>query len=119
MNPTAPRWLLRLEGLAVLVVTCVEYGRQGYPWGRFFLLFLAPDLLMVGYLGGTKVGAAVYNAGHTYAAPLSLWLVAFFGHLPFLLPLALIWAAHIGFDRLLGYGLKYGTGFKDTHLVKV
>jgi hypothetical protein len=119
MNLTAPKWLLRLEGLAVLAAASVEYGRQGYPWGRFFLLFLAPDLLMIGYLWGAKVGAAVYNAGHTYAAPLSLWLVAFFGHLPFLLPLALIWAAHIGFDRLLGYGLKYGTGFKDTHLVKV
>jgi hypothetical protein len=119
MNFTAPKWLLRLEGLAVLAAASIDYGRQGHSWGKFVLLFLAPDLLMVGYLFGTKVGAAVYNSGHTYAAPLALWLVALFGHLPFLFPLALIWAAHIGFDRLLGYGLKYGTGFKDTHLERV
>ena len=33
--------------------------------------------------------------------------------------IALIWLAHIGVDRLLGYGLKYPTGFKDTHLQRV
>ena len=119
MKLTAPKWLLRVEGLAILAAASSEYGRQGYSWGRFFLLFFAPDLLMIGYLWGSKVGAAVYNAGHTYAAPIALWLVASLGHQPFLFPLALIWTAHIGFDRLLGYGLKYVAGFKDTHLGRV
>lgn len=119
MNPTAPKILLRLEGLAVLAAASIGYGIHGYPWGRFFLLFFAPDLLMFGYLWGTRVGAAVYNIGHNYLAPFCLWLVAYFGHMPVLIPLVLIWAAHIGFDRLLGYGLKYGTGFKDTHLGRV
>jgi uncharacterized protein DUF4260 len=119
MNFTAPKWLLRMEGLAILATASIEYGRQGHPWGWFLLLFLAPDLLMVGYLWGTKVGAAVYNAGHNYMAAFALGLIAHFGHLPVLFPLALILAAHIGFDRLLGYGLKYGTGFKDTHLERV
>jgi Domain of unknown function (DUF4260) len=118
MNPTEPKVLLRLEGLTVLAAASIAYGQLGYPWGRFFLLFLAPDLLMFGYLWGTRVGAAVYNSGHNYLAPFSLWLIAILGHRPALFPLALIWTAHIGFDRLLGYGLKYGTGFKDTHLGK-
>ena len=119
MKPISPKWLLRVEGLAILAAASSEYGRQGYSWGRFFLLFFAPDLLMIGYLWGSKVGAAVYNAGHTYAAPIALWLVASLGHQPLLFPLALIWTAHIGFDRLLGYGLKYSAGFKDTHLGRV
>jgi len=116
---TAPKILLRLEGLAVLAAATIGYWSNGYPWGKFLLLFFAPDLLMVGYLVGTRAGAAVYNVGHNYVAPFALGIIAYFGHLTVLFPLALIWAAHIGFDRLLGYGLKYGTGFKDTHLGRV
>jgi hypothetical protein len=119
MRLTGPGILLRLEGLVVLAAASIMYGEEGYHWGRFLLLFLLPDLLMVGYLWGTKVGAIAYNSGHTYVAPFLLWLLAYFGHLQLLVPLALIWTAHIGFDRLLGYGLKYGTAFKDTHLGRV
>jgi hypothetical protein len=119
MRLTGPAIMLRLEGLAVLSAACLMYGEEGYHWGKFFMLFLVPDLLMVGYLWGTKAGAIVYNSGHTYAAPFALWLIAYFGHMPSLVPLALILTAHIGFDRLLGYGLKYGTAFKDTHLGRV
>jgi hypothetical protein len=32
---------------------------------------------------------------------------------------ALIWAAHIGMDRALGYGLKETSGFTRTHLGRV
>ena len=119
MNFTAPKILLRLEGLAVLAAATIGYWSQGFSWGRFFLLFLAPDLLMVGYLVEPKAGAAIYNIGHNYMALFALGLIAYFGNLPVLFPLVLIWAAHIGFDRLLGYGLKYETGFKDTHLGRV
>jgi hypothetical protein len=120
MKPnTGPLILPRLEGLVVLAAASILYGEEGYHWGEFLLLFFVPDLLMVGYFWGTKVGAATYNAGHTYAAPFLLWLLAYFGHVPSLVPLALIWTAHIGFDRLLGYGLKYGAAFKDTHLGRV
>jgi hypothetical protein len=119
MKFSGPRILLHLEGLAVLSAACIMYGKEGYHWGEFLLLFLLPDLLMVGYLWGTKIGAIAYNSGHTYAAPFSFWLLAYFGHLQSLVPLALIWTAHIGFDRFLGYGLKYGTAFNDTHLGRV
>ena len=85
----------------------------------FAALFLTPDLFMLGYLFGAKVGARAYNLVHTYTAPLALGLVAYFAPTSSLFACCLIWAAHIGFDRFLGYGLKYETGFKDTHLGKV
>jgi hypothetical protein len=66
-----------------------------------------------------KAGATVYNIGHTYTAPFLLWLTAYFAHIPSEFFVCVIWIAHIGFDRLLGYGLKYSTAFKDTHLGKV
>ena len=119
MKLSLPKILLQLEGLAVLIAASILYRKQGYHWGEFLFLFLVPDLSMLGYCWGTRVGAYSYNCVHTYAAPFALWLLATCAHLPVLFPLVLIWAAHIGFDRLLGYGLKYGTAFKDTHLGRV
>lgn len=78
-----------------------------------------PDIGMLGYLAGTRVGAAVYNAFHTYPAPGVLAAVGLLTDRPLAVALALIWFAHIGMDRLFGYGLKYPTHFKDTHLSHV
>ena len=107
---------LRAEGLAVLVASIVLYRHLGGGWGRFALLFLAPDLSFVGYLAGPRAGALAYNAVHSYVAPLALAVAGLALPSPPLVLLALIWTAHIGFDRLLGYGLKYPTAFQDTHL---
>lgn len=63
-----------------------------------------------------RVGAAVYNAVHTYLGPLLLVAISASGIHAELLPYALIWTAHLGVDRMLGFGLKYPTVFKDTHL---
>jgi len=71
---------------------------------------------MLGYLASPRVGAVVYNVGHTYLAPLTLGGLAFASGASVLLLGALIWAAHIGFDRMLGYGLKAPAGFQMTHL---
>jgi hypothetical protein len=119
MKLSGPNVLLRLEGLAVLVFASLVYASRGFSWTEFLVLFLVPDLVMVGYFWGARIGAVTYDAGHTYCAPLLLGLLARFSHHPALIPIALIWAAHIGFDRLMGYGLKYGTGFKETHLGRV
>lgn len=109
--------LLRIEGLAVATVSAVLYARMGASWWLFAGLWLAPDLSMLGYLSGRPcTGARFYNAFHTYTVPIALWLAASFLHAHTLLPVALIWANHIGVDRLLGYGLKYSDGFKFTHL---
>jgi len=108
--------LLRLEGLAVAAVTGVLYAKAGASWWLFAALWLTPDLSMLGYLAGSCRGARCYNAVHTYVVPAALALSALLLNAPALLPFALIWANHIGVDRLLGYGLKYSDGFGFTHL---
>lgn len=110
------RWWLRFEGLAALAAAVTLYAGTGRGWARFAVLFLAPDLSFAAYLAGPRAGAAVYNVVHSYIGPLALVLLASVAREPALLPLAYLWAAHIGFDRFLGYGLKYPSGFGDTHL---
>jgi hypothetical protein len=120
MSSLNPRLLLRLEGAAVFAVSLFTYqGSFGGSHGRwllFALLFLLPDLSMIGYALNPRVGAIMYNAVHTYVGPILLAAYALGRGDPTMFHLALIWTAHIGFDRLLGYGLKYPTRFKDTHL---
>jgi hypothetical protein len=111
-----PKLLLQLEGGVFLLAACVFYQHLHGSWLCFALLFLVPDISMFGYLAGKRIGAAAYNFAHTYTVPIVLLLVlSFLGQASYLC-LAVIWVAHIGFDRLLGYGLKYDTAFKDTHL---
>ena len=107
---------LRLEGLAAVALSAVFYARTGASWWLFAALWLSPDLSMLGYLGGPKLGARIYNAIHSYVTPATLAVTALLLKSPALLPYALIWMNHIGADRLLGYGLKYPEGFKFTHL---
>lgn len=111
--------LLRLEGLAIAAVAAVLYARTGASWWLFAALWFTPDLSMLGYLGRACRGARIYNAFHNYLAPVLLGLGALLFHVHVLLPFALIWANHIGVDRLLGYGLKYGDGFDWTHLGRI
>jgi hypothetical protein len=107
--------LLRVEGLVMAVATAVIFARTGASWW-LFALWLVPDLSMLGYLGGACRGARIYNAFHTYVGPGALALCSLLPGAHAALPVALIWANHIGVDRLLGYGLKYGDGFGFTHL---
>jgi hypothetical protein len=116
---TKPRWILHLEGAAIVTIALYFYRSGHYPWWLFVVLFLSPDLFMLGYLKDAKWGSAAYNLVHTYTGPVLLLLVGLLFAWPQCLPLAFIWCAHIGFDRLLGYGLKYPTFFKDTHLQHV
>jgi hypothetical protein len=114
-----PRRLLHLEGLAVAAGSLVLYFDAGFGWVLLLVLILAPDLSMLGYLGGPRLGSLAYDLVHTYAGPVALGVVGVLGGYETALQIALIWLAHIGLDRLLGYGLKYPTGFKDTHLQRV
>ena len=123
-HPSAPgaaeggvRALLRLEGLAVLAAAVGLYAAGGHGWVLFLVLFLAPDLSFAGYLAGPRLGAAAYNTAHSYLGPVLLGAGSLLQ--PELRPFALIWGAHVGFDRALGYGLKYASGFHDTHLGRV
>lgn len=116
---TKPRGILHLEGAAIFGVALYFYQAGHSHWWLFAVLFLAPDLSMLGYLKDAKWGSAAYNLVHTVSGPAILLLAGllFAGH--GCIPYALIWLAHIGLDRMLGYGLKYPTFFKDTHLQHV
>jgi hypothetical protein len=109
------RWL-RLEGGAILVLALLLYARSGGNWATFALLFLVPDLSIVGYLVGPRLGAALYNVAHSYVGPLLVYAAAVDFGLAGESTASLIWLAHIGFDRVVGFGLKYPTAFRDTHL---
>jgi hypothetical protein len=113
------RAILRLEGAAAFVTASALYAHAGFSRPLFGLLFLAPDLSMLGYLIGARTGAAVYNIAHTTALALPLAVAGYLAEQPGVLAVALIWIAHIGIDRALGYGLKYPTGFGDTHLGRI
>jgi hypothetical protein len=110
------RLLLRAEGAVALALSLAAYQTLGFSWWLFAGTLLAPDLAMIGYLRDPATGALVYNLARTYVAPFILALVGYAVGLPVLMALAAVWAAHIGLDRLLAYGLKYASAFKDTHL---
>lgn len=74
---------------------------------------------MLGYLRDKQTGALVYNIGHSYLTPLALAGAGLWSGSDLALSIALIWGAHIGLDRAMGYGLKYASGFKETHLSRV
>jgi hypothetical protein len=112
------RWL-RLEGGAILILALLLYARSGGNWAMFAIFFLAPDLALAGYLVGPRVGAALYNLAHSYVGPLLLYAVAVDFGFPGEGAASLIWLAHISFDRLIGFGLKYPTAFRDTHLGRI
>jgi hypothetical protein len=141
-----PRMLLRIESAAVMMVFITAYFRMGGDWRLFALLILAPDISFLGYIVNARVGSVLYNLFHTYAAPVVLAILTLL--LPLVtgsvtpdakdnwvalspyssmvvrppslgIWIALIWAAHIGMDRMLGFGLKYPTEFKETHLQRV
>ncbi len=115
-NQQRMMWLLRAEGLALLLLSSAAYVQLGGSWREFALLFLLPDVALLGYWLSSRIGAWAYNATHSYLGAamllgaglvLSQYKLVLFG---------LIWFAHIGFDRALGYGLKYSEGFRHTHL---
>lgn len=110
-----PGRLLRLEGLTLLVLCCVLYHRTDLSWWWFAGLFLVPDLSFLAWVFGRGAGTLAYNLTHTEAGPVALGLIGL-TIAPAVLPFALIWGAHVGWDRLIGYGLKYVSSFDYTHL---
>ena len=115
----AVRVLLRLEGLCVLIATSVAYAKFGLGWGTFALFFLTPDVSLLGYFAGARIGAISYNTAHSYIGAIMCLLAGFVIPDQTILSAGLIWCAHIGFDRTLGFGLKYSDGFGFTHLGRI
>ncbi len=109
------RLVLRAEAVVVLVLAVLCYRRAGGGWGLFALLFLVPDLTFAAYAAGARIGALAYNVLHSYVGALMLVALGV-TVLPGARLFGLIWVAHIGWDRAIGYGLKYVDGFGVTHL---
>jgi hypothetical protein len=120
---TRPTILLRLEAALLFVLLVIAYAHWGRGWLLFAILFLAPDLFMLGYLrnargnlSSARLGAAIYNLGHFTVVPLLIMAVGYWFSSSISISIGLIWLSHIELDRALAYGLKYPTAFKDTHL---
>ena len=114
-----PRLLLHAEGAAVAAAAVILYFHEGLAWWLLLVLALAPDMALLGYLAGPRTGAFAYDLVHTYVLPVLLAAAAVIWDSDAALAVALIWLTHIGVDRAVGYGLKYPSGFKDTHLQRV
>lgn len=111
--------LLRVEGIAIFILSVYFYSSLHYSWLVFITLLLVPDLSALGYLKSLKVGSVLYNLCHTYTMPISIMLYSLFFDNDKMLMISLIWIAHIGMDRIFGYGLKYPNSFHDNHLNRI
>ena len=114
-----PRLLLRLEGAALALGAVFLYSRLGGNWWLFAALILVPDISFAAYFLGTRPGAIAYNAVHVLFVPVALGVAGFLLPSFDLISIALIWVTHIGADRALGFGLKYGAGASFTHLGRI
>ncbi len=110
---------LHVEGLIVLLASVYFYAQIDASWWLFFLCLFIPDLFMLGYVVNNAAGSMIYNVGHSYIIPGVLLILSVILQLDLLQILSVIWVAHIGMDRSIGYGLKDPSSFKVTHLQKV
>ncbi len=108
----------RVEGGLVFATGLVIFSQTGapLPWWGALLLFFAPDLSFFAYGAGPRIGAWGYNLVHVYAFGAGLLALGGLIASPLFAGLGALWLAHSGFDRMMGYGLKASTDFKDTHL---
>ena len=110
---------LRAEGFAVFAAGFAGFVFLGLPWWAFLLLLIVPDVSMVGYLRGPRVGAIVYNVAHDLLSGVAIaGLGLVIGSVPIAAAGAIL-VAHGGIDRMMGYGLKFPSSFKDTHLGRI
>ena len=110
------RQVLRGEALAIFGAGTTLFFFLGGELWLFTVLFLSPDLSIAGYAAGRKTGAVLYNIAHSYALPAMLAVVGVLTGFEIVWQIGLIFVAHAAFDRTLGYGLKYASGFRHTHL---
>ena len=113
---TKPNMILRIEAFFMLVLLIFCYWKLEYSWWIFAILFFVPDFSIAAYAISPRIGSYIYNLFHSTIFPIALVILSFIFEQFIILSLGLIWAAHIAFDRALGYGLKYPTAFQDTHL---
>jgi hypothetical protein len=111
-----PRRLLRVEGATLFAGSLIAYSTTDQAWWLVPLTLLLPDLTMIGYLGSTRLGSYLYNLGHSTPVPAGIVAIGWWQDKSLVVALGLVWLAHIGLDRLIGYGLKYDDHFQHSHL---
>ncbi|HEX7067562.1 MAG TPA: DUF4260 domain-containing protein [Candidatus Limnocylindria bacterium] len=111
--------ILRAEAVALFVGGTVAYLALGGHALWLIPLLLAPDLSMIGYLGGPRLGAVTYNAVHNLVLAVALLLAGWYLVGGLVAQVGAVLIAHVGMDRALGYGLKLPTEFRDTHLGRI
>ena len=111
--------VIQLEELAMLGISIYALYFLKADWWIYPMLLLAPDISMLGYVAGNKAGAISYNFFHHKAVAIILFFIGFINHSYFLQVTGLIIFGHSSLDRMLGYGLKYFTGFHFTHLGQI
>lgn len=107
---------LKLEEFSLFALSLLLFRTLGFQWWLYVLLFLTPDLSMLGYLGGPRVGAVIYNLVHHRALAVGLYLCGLLTGSPALHLAAVILLGHSSLDRVFGYGLKHPDSFHHTHL---
>ena len=115
----SPANLLRAEHLALLALAVAVYWTMDGNWWLFAILFLAPDLSFAAAVMGPNAGLIAYNVAHAAVAPVLLATVGIVTDWDLGISLATIWFAHLAFDRLVGYGVKYSLAKNDTHLDRI
>ncbi len=113
------RLLTRLEGLAILTASLYFYTIVNGNWILFIILLLAPDLSMIGYLKNKQIGALSYNIIHNFFSAFVVITIGFFANQTLIQQFGIILLAHVGMDRVFGFGLKYKEDFKSTHIQKL
>ena len=111
--------LIMLEELLLAVLSFYLFLALEYAWWWFFLLLLTPDLGMLGYLLGPKVGAWTYNIAHYKGVAVALFVLGGYLGVQWLQLVGLIVLGHSSLDRVFGYGLKYTDAFQHTHLGRI
>ncbi|MBV6449375.1 MAG: hypothetical protein MHPDNHAH_00085 [Anaerolineales bacterium] len=113
------KYLLKLEELLLFALALFLFSQLDYGWGTYALLFLAPDLSMIGYLANPRVGAWTYNLVHHKGLSVALYVLGNLLSIPWLMFAGTILLGHSSLDRVLGYGLKYSDAFQNTHLGRI
>jgi hypothetical protein len=113
------KYLVKLEELALFGLALLLFSQLDYRWSIYALLFLAPDLSMIGYLVNPRLGAWTYNLIHHKGLAVALYISGSMFSVPWLMFAGTLLLGHSSLDRVFGYGLKYEDTFQNTHLGRV
>jgi len=108
--------LLEEAAQTALAVYGLYTLHTGIDWWLWPIVFLSPDISMLGYLINTTTGAYSYNLFHHKMVAVVFILAGFAGGNAIVLFVGYLLYGHASFDRMMGYGLKYADSFKHTHL---